>query len=56
MAGLAPILLFVGAKMLIEERMAIPIGISLGVIVAILAAMVGASLLWPQVKRADEKR
>ena len=42
--GLAAILLFVGAKMLLTEWWHIPIGVSLGVIAAILAAAIGVSL------------
>jgi tellurite resistance protein TerC len=41
--GLAAILLFVGAKMLLGERLPIPAAASLGVIVAILAVASGAS-------------
>jgi tellurite resistance protein TerC len=51
--GLAAILLFVGGKMLLEERMPISTGASLGVLAGIVVAMVGASLLWP---RAEEAR
>ena len=40
----AAILLFVGAKMLLTEWWHIPIGVSLGVIAAILAAAIGVSL------------
>ncbi len=42
--GLAAILLFVGAKMLLTEWWHVPIGISLAVIAAILAVAIGASL------------
>src|SRR5512138_1585720 len=43
--GLSFVLIFVGAKMLLAEVWAIPIGASLGIIAAILAAAVAASLL-----------
>jgi len=43
--GLAVILIFVGVKMLIVSLYKIPILVSLGVIVAVLAMAVGASLL-----------
>lgn len=53
--GLAAILLFVGAKMLLEEQMRIPTGLSLGIIVGIVAAIVIASLLWPQLEEESGK-
>lgn len=53
--GLAAILLFVGAKMLLDERKPIPTGTSLGVIAGIVLVMVGASLLWPQVEEDSGK-
>ena len=53
--GLAAILLFVGAKMLVEDRVTIPTAISLGIIVAILVAMVGASLVWPRSKSVEDE-
>ena len=43
--GLAAILVFVGAKMALVDWVKIPSGISLGVIAAILAVAIGASLL-----------
>ncbi len=43
--GLGALLVFVGAKMLIEDWVHIPVGVSLGVIVATLGGAVGASLL-----------
>lgn len=46
--GLAAILLFTGAKMLASDWIPVSIGVSLGVIVCIVALMVGASVLWPQ--------
>ena len=45
--GLAAILLFTGAKMLASDWIPVSIGVSLGVIVCIVALMVGASVLWP---------
>ena len=51
--GLAVILTFVGAKMLLEHWIHIPIMLSLGIVVAVLAASIVASLAWPQMKRAS---
>lgn len=48
--GLAIILTFIGVKMLIAELFHISIGLSLGVIGTVLAASVGASLLFPEKK------
>ena len=45
--GLAFILTFVGAKMLLESWIHIPILVSLGVVVGVLAASIAASLVWP---------
>ena len=45
--GLAGILLFVGAKMLVSGVLKIPIGLSLAVVGALLAVSIGASLLIP---------
>jgi tellurite resistance protein TerC len=45
--GLAAILSFVGIKMLIADFIKIPIGISLGVIAAILTLAIVSSLIWP---------
>jgi tellurite resistance protein TerC len=45
--GLSVILAFVGVKMLMEKVYKIPIGLSLGVIVGVLALTILASLLWP---------
>jgi tellurite resistance protein TerC len=42
--GLAALLVFVGAKMLLEDVIHLPVGVSLGAIVAILGAAIGASL------------
>src|SRR4051794_1588853 len=43
--GLGALLVFVGAKMLTEDVLHIPTGVSLGVIVATLGAAIGVSLL-----------
>jgi tellurite resistance protein TerC len=50
--GLAVILSFVGAKMLLAEVFPIPIGIALGVIAVVLLLSVVASMLWPKEKKA----
>lgn len=47
-AGLSAVLVFVGAKMLLADIVTIPIGVSLGIIAATLAAAVAASLRWPR--------
>lgn len=46
--GLSAVLVFVGAKMLLADLYKIPIGISLGVVAALLALSVAASLLFPK--------
>ena len=51
--GLAIVLTFVGVKMLIEDIYAVPIGLSLGIIAAVLAAAVVGSLLFPKAAEAD---
>jgi tellurite resistance protein TerC len=43
--GLAALLVFVGAKMLLEDVIHLPIAVSFGAIVAILGAAIGASLV-----------
>lgn len=50
--GLAVILMFVGAKMLASHFLDIPVAVTLGVIAAVLAISIGASLIWPQKKSA----
>lgn len=45
--GLAVILTFVGIKMLISGVYKVPIGVSLGVILGVLAVSVVASFIWP---------
>lgn len=52
-AGLSVVLVFVGAKMLTADFYEVPIGVSLGVIVVVLAVAVVASLRWP--RPVDEK-
>jgi len=51
--GLSLVLVFVGSKMLASEWFKLPIGISLGVIAALLTGSVVASLLWP--REAEEQ-
>ena len=51
--GLSVVLVFVGLKMLAAQFYKVPIGASLAVIVAVLAAATVASVLWP---RASEPR
>jgi tellurite resistance protein TerC len=50
--GLAALLIFVGAKMLLEDVIHVPLGLSLGAIVAILGAAIGASLVRRPVPQA----
>ena len=50
--GLSSVLVLIGIKMLIEEWYEVPIGLSLGVVAAILVLSVVASLIWP--KKAEE--
>ena len=52
--GLAVILTFVGAKMLLEHWIHVPILLSLGIVVAVLAASIVASLVWPNARPASE--
>jgi len=52
--GLAAILTFIGTKMLIEHWIHIPILVSLGVVVAVLAASIVGSLVWPQARPKTE--
>lgn len=47
-AGLAALLIFVGVKMVLPERMQIPTGVSLAIIAVIMAIAVGASMLRPR--------
>jgi tellurite resistance protein TerC len=52
--GLAAILILLGMKMLVSEWYQIPVAISLGAIVGILALAALASFLWPPKKTLDE--
>ncbi len=51
--GLSVVLVFVGVKMLIAPWWHVPIGASLAVVAGVLAAAIGASLLFPQ--EAEER-
>ena len=53
--GLAVILTFVGAKMLAEHWIHIPILVSLGIVIGVLAASIGASMVWPQPLASEGK-
>ena len=53
--GLAVILTFVGAKMLAEHWIHIPIMVSLGIVLGVLAASIAASLAWPAVTPPAER-
>ncbi|OYV66645.1 MAG: hypothetical protein B7Z72_10975 [Gemmatimonadetes bacterium 21-71-4] len=46
--GLSLILTFIGVKMLADHWVQVPIGLSLTVILVVLAASVAASLIWPK--------
>ena len=46
--GLSVVLIFVGLKMLATDIYKLPIGLSLGIIVLVLAVATAASLLWPK--------
>jgi len=52
--GLAVILMLVGAKMMMSHFYEAPLGITLGAVIAILTASVGASLLWPEPAAEEE--
>jgi tellurite resistance protein TerC len=54
--GLAVILTFVGAKMLLEHWIHIPIMLSLGIVLSVLAASIIASLIWPHAQQTSEGR
>ncbi len=54
--ALAVVLLFVGAKMMLAEVLEIPIGVSLGVILAVLGGAVGASMAATRVQPAHGAR
>ena len=46
--GLSLVLVFIGAKMLFEAVLHIPVGISLGVVALVLASSIVASIKWPR--------
>lgn len=50
--GLAVVLTFVGAKMLLAEIFPISIGIALGIVGTVLLLSVIASILWPKHQKA----
>lgn len=52
--GLSVILMLIGLKMLISHFYEAPLGITLGVVIGILALSVGASLIWPEPEAAEE--
>ena len=52
--GLAAILTFVGAKMLLDPWIHIPILFSLAVVVVVLTAAIAASLIWPSASEAEK--
>jgi tellurite resistance protein TerC len=52
--GLAAVLVFVGAKMLLTDVYKVPVGASLGVIALVLATAIGASLVFPQAAGAGD--
>ena len=52
--GLSLVLVFVGAKMLASDLYHVPVGLSLGVIAAVLTTSVVSSLLWPKAAEAHD--
>jgi tellurite resistance protein TerC len=46
--GLALVLVFVGAKMLVSHFLHVPIGVSLGVVATLLGGSIVTSLVWPR--------
>lgn len=52
--GLSVILMLIGVKMLISHFYEAPLGITLGVVIGILAVSVGASLVWPETEAEEE--
>ena len=52
--GLSAILMLIGVKMLISHFYEAPLGITLGVVIGILALSVGASLIWPESEASEE--
>jgi tellurite resistance protein TerC len=53
--GITVILIFVGAKMLVSGFYEVPVGIALGVIVLVLAAAIGLSILIPAQKAVQTR-
>lgn len=53
--GLAGVLMFVGTKMLIVDMVKIPVLVSLGVVAAIIALSVVASLIWTKPRAGSPK-
>ena len=52
--GLSVILMLIGVKMLISHFYEAPLGITLGVVIGILALSVGTSLIWPETEAEQE--
>ena len=52
--GLSVILMLIGVKMLISHFYEAPLGITLGVVIGILALSVGNSLIWPETEAEQE--
>lgn len=52
--GLSLVLILIGAKMLIAHFYDAPLGLTLGIVIGILAISVAASLIWPE-PEADEE-
>ena len=52
--GLSVILMLIGVKMLISHFYEAPLGITLGVVIGILALSVGASLIWQEPEAEEE--
>jgi tellurite resistance protein TerC len=50
--GLALILIFIGAKLLLEDVYPLPMPVALGAVGVLLLGSIGASLLWPK-KQAE---
>lgn len=53
--GLSIILAFIGIKMLTEKFYEIPIFVSLGIIISILALAIAASILWPPLPEKESE-
>lgn len=52
--GLAVVLMFVGVKMLISHYYEFPLGITLGVVIGVIAISVVCSLIWPERQASTE--